>query len=560
MQADWMIFVNDGIVFSLSPAVVGGLFRLAVASLILIYAIRIPLKRNHHYLFMVFVATIVLWSVLAFYGQTADNVEAYTERARWTFMLAMAPQYAFLYHSVLHFVSPKLNKPQKFTLFVAYCYVIIINGILMLYPSLLFTRARTTALGYVAGPGSLTPVLNPYGVSISTVIYTVLITTILVRYFRSRRSPLVRAQIRYLLGGYLIYTAGTLQWFGAQYFGGISLLPYLTSGGLVVILFGLSRHGFSAIIPMAEMQSKVPLRYDLPQGSTYLAFEPEPKQSFEVFSNLALNGHYGLCITRSSPSSIRESYGLKITPILWLTEEKVDNTVAPSDLHGLLVTTKAFLQKADRSVMMLHGFEYLVSINGFKPMLRLILRLNDLILQKNGILLIPVVPGTLNEKQQTLLSAECPSLQRLEVSQSGEAITSLFQPRQELHPLLANTPIPTEAHIQEPLQFKREDAAKVFRFLAKAFLQDYTVQRIIIDSAGWRTALEIAGGTGLPTRKMYGRDGGPGQAIVDLLKRGLVETRSVPGQRGRGGTIMKVRANHGNPYVKAEIDRLALKP
>ena len=81
--------MNDGIVFSLSPAVVGGLFRLAVASLILIYAIRIPLKRNHHYLFMVFVATIVLWSVLAFYGQTADNVEAYTERARWTFMLAM---------------------------------------------------------------------------------------------------------------------------------------------------------------------------------------------------------------------------------------------------------------------------------------------------------------------------------------------------------------------------------------------------------------------------------------------------------------------------------------
>ncbi len=110
------------------------------------------------------------------------------------------------------------------------------------------------------------------------------------------------------------------------------------------------------------------------------------------------------------------------------------------------------------------------------------------------------------------------------------------------------------------LKFEHEDAAKAFRFLARDFLQDYTFQRLSIDTSGWRTALEIAEGAELPTSKVYGRNGDPGSALVELLKRGLVESRWFPGQRGRGGTIMKIRVNHGNPYVKGELDRLALQP
>ncbi len=548
------------IVLNITPTVVGGLVRLAITLVTLYYATRIPLKRDYHYAFVAFLAAVVLWSSLAIYGQGADSVEAYTERTLWTFLVALPIQGALICNMILLFVNLKISQLQKFTLIALYSYVFIIDGILLLYPSALITRGRSTPLGYVAGVGSLTPYLNPYGVSMAGVIYTLLTIVVLIRYYRSQHSPFVRGQIRYLIPGLFVFFAGYQSYFGAQQYVGINLLPYLTAFGLIIMLVGLSKHGFFAITPVAEMQSKVPLRYNLPQASAYLAFEPEPKQSFEIFSNLALNGYHGLCITRSSPNNISETYGLKMTPILWLTEEKSDNAVAPSDLHGILVTVKAFLQKAKRSVIMLHGLEYLVSINGFKPVMRLIVRLNDLVLQKNGILLLPVVPGTMNEKQQTFLGAECPSLQRLEVSQSGETITSPFQPRQELHPLLANAPLPAEAHVQEPLQFKREDAEKAFRFLAKAFLQDYTVSRLLIDAAGWRTTSEIAEGTKLPARKMYGRDGGPGLAIAELLKRGLVETRWITGQRGRGGTIMKVRVNNGNPYVKAEVDRLALQP
>jgi CHASE3 domain sensor protein len=119
--------------------------------------------------------------------------------------------------------------------------------------------------------------------------------------------------------------------------------------------------------------------------------------------------------------------------------------------------------------------------------------------------------------------------------------------------------IPTQEKLHT-LKFEHDDAAKAFRFVAREFLQDYTFQRLSIDASGWRTALEIADGADIPTSKVYGRNGDPGSALVELLKRGLVESRWFPGHRGRGGTIMKIRVNNGNPYVKGELERLALQP
>ncbi len=114
--------------------------------------------------------------------------------------------------------------------------------------------------------------------------------------------------------------------------------------------------------------------------------------------------------------------------------------------------------------------------------------------------------------------------------------------------------------IPRALMFDQEDASKSFRFLAVGFLQDYTIQKIFIDTAGWRTVSEIAKGATLPISKLYGKSGEPGIALAELLRRGLAEARWLSGQRGRGGTTMKVRVNYGNPYVKGELDRLALQP
>jgi len=55
---------------------------------------------------------------------------------------------------------------------------------------------------------------------------------------------------------------------------------------------------------------------------------------------------------------------------------------------------------------MLQGIEYLTTINGFEPNLRLIQGLRDANAEKRGILLLPVVPKSLDEKDEALLVAE----------------------------------------------------------------------------------------------------------------------------------------------------------
>ncbi len=549
------------VIFSLNLIALGWLATLAVSLLTLFYAIRIPLKRTYNYIYILFVVDTVIWSSLVFYSQTADSTETFYARAWWNLLVGSPPQrLAILYSFTIFFVHSKPGR-IRYTLLPLFAWAFAFIGMLLVDRTLIFSRPRITPIGFGSGPGSLTPYLAPYAVDITTTIITILIVALLLGHYRLQRSSVTRGQIRYLLGGVLLVAAAAYSFYVAQYLGGISLLSYLSAASIAVMLMGLRKHGFFAITPQPETQSKVPLRFDLAQGASYLAFEPEPKQSFEIFSNLALNGRNGLCITRSFPESIRETYGLKATPILWLTEEKSDNVIAPSDLNGLLVTIQVFLERAERPVVILQGIGFLASTNGFRPVMRLIARLSDANLRRDGIMIFSAVPGTLTDGQITMLSEECPSLQRLDVSRNGEAVTSPLQPLQEIHPLLMkNASVPAEPHTQEPLQFRSDEAEKVFKYLAKAFLMDYTVHRIIVDSAGWRTAMEIADGTKLPARKMYGRNGGPGQAIAELLKRGLVETRWVTGQRGRGGTVMKVRANHTNPYVKEEIDRMARQP
>jgi len=64
----------------------------------------------------------------------------------------------------------------------------------------------------------------------------------------------------------------------------------------------------------------------------------------------------------------------------------------------------------------------------------------------------------------------------------------------------------------------------------------------------------------VPASSLYGRHGGYGAAIEELLSRGLVETRIFSGQRGRGGEVVKVRISYGIEPVKRYVDQIMKRP
>jgi len=162
---------------------------------------------------------------------------------------------------------------------------------------------------------------------------------------------------------------------------------------------------FRAVRPTTEpAPPAAQTRYHLQDGRSYLVHDPTTAS--EAFSELVRGGREGLLITSDSPDLARMDPGLQSTSVRWLAEERREDAISPADLLGLSLTIKDFIQKANKPVVMLHGIEYLINYNGFTPILRLIQGVSEANASERGILLLPVVPRSLDEKQEALLAAE----------------------------------------------------------------------------------------------------------------------------------------------------------
>lgn len=555
--------MND-FIGSLNPLSLGQMVTLLITLLVLLYAIRIPLKRRYHWIYIIFVADLAVMAGIVAVAQLDKSAEIFFPKIWWAWFLGAPLQLALFYHFALDFISHKRGGFQRYTLWGAYAFLFIWWGMLLWNPDLLLTQPKRIPVGWVVSPGILTPYLFPFGISLPSTTVGLLISAALAKHYRSVKSAFTKGRTKYFLIGAILLVAGYVSLSIAIYIGGISLLPFFSISSVATLLVGLRKYGFFAVTPVTEAPSKQSLIYNLSQGP-YLVTETTPNYSFEVFSNFTLNGYQGLCISRLSTEDIREPYLLKSTPILWLSEEKNETAITPTDLNGLWLSVKAFVYAAEHPVVLLHGIEYLISVNGFRPILRLIVRLNDLNSQKKYFLFIASSEGGLTERQRQQLFSHCPALHQMDASGiKKESATPAVKLKQEIEPLLqSNSTFQSGEQTEKTnrhLLFKHDASEKVFLYLARLFLKDFAADHLYIDVAGWQTVSEVAKQVMIPTSTVYGRSGRPGPALAELMERGLVETRWLTGTRGRGGKAMKVRINYGNPYVKEELDQLARQP
>ena len=98
----------------------------------------------------------------------------------------------------------------------------------------------------------------------------------------------------------------------------------------------------------------------------------------------------------------------------------------------------------------------------------------------------------------------------------------------------------------------------IFDFLVKAFIEDYMRKRLFIEQSGWRSLIQVAAECKLPRYSLYSRQGGCGPTVTELLQKGLVESRTFTGHRGRGGEVMKIRIAYDREPTKRYVDEMAL--
>jgi hypothetical protein len=123
-----------------------------------------------------------------------------------------------------------------------------------------------------------------------------------------------------------------------------------------------------------------------------------------------------------------------------------------------------------------------------------------------------------------------------------------------LLPKHANEQLISSADLSVEFQFTNECAKKAFDYLVKSFTDDYMKSRLPLEKSGWRTLMAATKQGNVPISAMYGRNGRLGRAVSELQRRGLIETRFFPGERGRGGNVMKLRVCYERDPVKRQID------
>src|SRR2546430_2317965 len=130
-------------------------------------------------------------------------------------------------------------------------------------------------------------------------------------------------------------------------------------------------------------------------------------QAFEIFKALVRHGAKGLCITGRAPKAVMAEYGLERTPVLWLSRVAAEkNAIRPSPPENVAMAIEHFIEASERPVVLMDGFEYMVSHNDFGSVLALMHDLNESVAIHESILIVPFDPSAFNEREIALIRRE----------------------------------------------------------------------------------------------------------------------------------------------------------
>ncbi len=173
----------------------------------------------------------------------------------------------------------------------------------------------------------------------------------------------------------------------------------------------------------------------LKRGRSYLMKEPKPEVAFEIFTSMVKGicaecartevfpcesigcgectllcpckhcehtRAQGLCFTMDSPRETRQIYLLQITPIFWISKYGNDS-VSPYNLELMASMIYEFLRRSKNPVVLLDGVEYLITINGFTPVLKFLHDIWEWVILYEAIFILPVSPAALEGRELALI-------------------------------------------------------------------------------------------------------------------------------------------------------------
>ncbi|MFQ6087454.1 MAG: DUF835 domain-containing protein [Candidatus Methanofastidiosia archaeon] len=143
------------------------------------------------------------------------------------------------------------------------------------------------------------------------------------------------------------------------------------------------------------------MKDDLESSRIFILKGVDHNVCYEKFFQLS-SLREGMIISREHPRKIEERYQPK-AHLFWLSQQESEEAINPTSLHILVHKITTFVQKNKSSVILLDGLEYLFVQNGFERTLKHLHRINDVVMMHDAIVIIPIHPMSLDEREMSLL-------------------------------------------------------------------------------------------------------------------------------------------------------------
>ena len=144
-------------------------------------------------------------------------------------------------------------------------------------------------------------------------------------------------------------------------------------------------------------------------GSSYLFADNGVAQAYDWLKRLIAEGKRGLVISRNHPSRVQQTYALECQ-IMWIAKSTHPTggvlSLEPTRLMKIHSTISDFIKVNPGAVVLLDGIEYLITENGFGPVMKTIQLTNEEIAMSGSYLLVPIDPRTLETQQMGYLERE----------------------------------------------------------------------------------------------------------------------------------------------------------
>src|SRR2546425_4994676 len=151
-----------------------------------------------------------------------------------------------------------------------------------------------------------------------------------------------------------------------------------------------------------SVRSAMPV--ELEKGVCSLVKEKKPELSYRLFESLVAQKIPGLCITRQYPDRVKRERNLSDVRVIWLSHTPGEDFHNPTAIGTLAKVIQKFIEDNNgEGAVILDGLEYLIINNGFLQTLMFVEHVNEFVMQHRAVIILPVSPETLEEKELALL-------------------------------------------------------------------------------------------------------------------------------------------------------------